>query len=132
MDLCLHRGSASGRGNGDPTGFGVDAIGAVLRRTSSGADDRTVHPGRHPGDGADRCGDGESAEYFNAAHLLQTWGDVLTGGSLDDLPSFIGIRDDVATPAALMAGTVMLFLQPAVIIGLFVLPISWFLRRSGG
>lgn len=72
---------------------------------------------------------GAGAEYFNAWHLVEAWGRVLTGGSIEAGATFLMHQDAMPAATALAIGTGVLFVQPAVALAAIVAPVSYNLRR---
>ncbi len=74
---------------------------------------------------------GSSAEYFNAAHLLQAMGGFLVDGGLDDGPRFMLGQEHLSDLAALGLGTVLLLVVPTFVLAAVIFPISSVMRRKG-
>lgn len=72
---------------------------------------------------------GEVAEYFNAAHLMEAWAEVVSGGSLAGAPEFIANQEVLGAPLALALGTGLLIVEPAAVLALAILPLSFLARR---
>jgi hypothetical protein len=72
---------------------------------------------------------GSAAEYYNAVHLIQAWAEVLSGGSVAMAPTFIVNQAGLGGAAAMVIGTVLLFVEPLVLLVLVVVPISHLARR---
>lgn len=72
---------------------------------------------------------GTTAEYYNATHLIRAWLAILSGGSAADAPAFLLNQADLGDPLAMAIGSVLLILEPALVLALVVLPASFLARR---
>lgn len=72
---------------------------------------------------------GDAAEYFNAVHLVHAWTEVLTGGSIAGTSAFIIGQAQLGDPLALSLGTILLIVEPAVVLAIIVVPASFVARR---
>lgn len=62
---------------------------------------------------------GDRAEYFHAGRLLQAWGNVLRGESIDTV-HFIVAQEEMGSGLALLAGSVAFVLEPAAVLAVVV------------
>ena len=72
---------------------------------------------------------GSSAEYFNAAHLLQAWAGVVAGGEIPHDVTFLIGQESLGGPVSLGIGTVVFFAQPALLLAAIIFPASALRRR---
>lgn len=72
---------------------------------------------------------GATAEYFNAAHLIEAWAQVIGGGSVFDAPQFVMNQVNLGAAPSLLLGTALLIVEPGVALAALILPASWIARR---
>ena len=72
---------------------------------------------------------GSSAEYFNAAHLLEAWGSALSSGEIPPDVTFLVGQESLGGQLSLTIATVIFFVQPTVILSAIIYPISMLRAR---
>jgi len=72
---------------------------------------------------------GLSAEFFNAAYLLQAWGHLITSGTIPGGLQFITGQSALGVGPALAVGTTVFFVQPAIVLAVIIYPASRAIAR---
>ena len=74
---------------------------------------------------------GEVAEYYNAFGLVEAWGQILSDGRLEAGHEFMIGQASLGTPLSMLIGSIVLVLEPGIVIAALVFSARWIATRFG-